>query len=827
MKIANNKTITFAIVLIFFTSALIETSVPRVSAQTSGSKATYAYIGAVPNPVNVGGETLLHLGITDAIGTASDGWTGLTVTITKPDGTNITLGPFKTDSTGGTGTVFVPDKVGNYTVITNFPEQIYQNRTYKASHSTPLTLVAIEGQIDYYPSLPLPTEYWTRPIDPQIRSWYTVAGNWLTSSPDNLYVPYNEAPESAHVLWTKPFTTGGLVGGDVGLADSENQGPVGYETGDAYQGKWTSRFIIGGVLIYCHHTSVRPLEYTAVNLRTGEELWKTVFLNNLTISMCQTFYWQSYNYMGTYSYIWVTSGSDWYAFDPFDAKLRLTITNIPSGTTIVGSRGEIYRYSISTTTGRMTLWNMSALISMAGSFLGPGPSTYNASATVSATNLTLTTAAQRAYALNFTFPTGLTGSVQQVWLGDRFIGANINSTHVRLWAISLKSGQEGTKMYDNTWAAPSAWNDGNQSVSWMAWSRDSKVAVCMSKETCENYGFNLDTGNYIWGPTPPEHYLNSLDDTKTASRAIAYGLYFSASVSGIVYCYNVTTGDLVWTYHADDPYTEILWSNGWWLKPLFISDGKIYVGHLEHSANQPLPRGAPFICLNATTGDLIWRVNGMFRQTRWGGRAIMGDSVIATMDTYDQSVWAVGKGPSAMTVEAPDDGVTLGSSVTIKGRVTDVSPGTKSDEIALRFSTGVPAVSDESMSDWMLYVYKQFPRPTNATGVDVTVSVVDANGNFREIGTTRSSSDGFFSLPWTPDIQGEYQVYATFAGSKSYFGSHAESAFFVDSAPTTPTPEPTQPVIAVDLYFLPAIAGLFVFVAIMFVITILVLRKRP
>ena len=67
----------------------------------------------------------------------------------------------------------------------------------------------------------------------------------------------------------------------------------------------------------------------------------------------------------------------------------------------------------------------------------------------------------------------------------------------------------------------------------------------------------------------------------------------------------------------------------------------------------PIPRGAPFVCLNAETGDVVWRVNGMFRQTRLGWTVpVIGDSIIATMDTYDQRIYAVGKGPSATTVMA-------------------------------------------------------------------------------------------------------------------------------------------------------------------------------
>jgi hypothetical protein len=76
------------------------------------------------------------------------------------------------------------------------------------------------------------------------------------------------------------------------------------------------------------------------------------------------------------------------------------------------------------------------------------------------------------------------------------------------------------------------------------------------------------------------------------------------------------------------------------------------LGHGEHSSNHPLPRGAPFICVNATSGEEIWRIDGAFRQTAWGGLAIIGDSIIATMDTYDLRVYAIGKGPSATTVTA-------------------------------------------------------------------------------------------------------------------------------------------------------------------------------
>jgi outer membrane protein assembly factor BamB len=309
---------------------------------------------------------------------------------------------------------------------------------------------------------------------------------------------------------------------------------------------------------------------------------------------------------------------------------------------------------------------------------------------------------------------------------------------------------------------------------------------------------------------------------------IANGKFYAASIGGIVYCYDVKDGTLLWNYTCEDPYAEEQFSNNWWLRPMFVTDDYAYFGHLEHSANNPRPRGAPFICLNATSGELVWRIDGAFRQSRWGGRAILGDSIIATQDTYNQQVYAIGKGPSRITVTAPNVGVQQGSSLIISGTVTDVSPGTEDYAIRARFPNGVPAMSDASQSDWMLYVYKQFTKPTDAVGVDVSLYVVDSNGNYRSIGTATSDASGKYSLQWTPDIPGKYTVYATFAGSGAFYGSSDQTAFCVDPA-ADPTAAPTpQPLSTSEMYFVPAIAGLFVLIIVIAaVMIVLLLKKRP
>jgi hypothetical protein len=283
------------------------------------------------------------------------------------------------------------------------------------------------------------------------------------------------------------------------------------------------------------------------------------------------------------------------------------------------------------------------------------------------------------------------------------------------------------------------------------------------------------------------------------------------------------TGDLLWTYNVVDPYNEILWANNWWVYPVFITDGKIYYSQVEHSPIDPRPRGGPFLCLNVTNGELIFRADGLFRGTMWGGIAIIGDSIIATQDTYDQRIYGIGKGPSATAVSVQNDVSSLGSSVLVKGMVTDVSPGTNSAGLEMRFPNGVPAVSDANMSDWMLYVYKQFERPADAVGVEVVLSVVDPNNNCYEVGRATSDSSGFFKLAFTPEVPGEYTVIASFEGSGAYYASFAETGINVEEAPAAtpaPTPVPQEPV---GTYF--TVSTVLIIVAIA-IVAVLLLRKR-
>ena len=63
-------------------------------------------------------------------------------------------------------------------------------------------------------------------------------------------------------------------------------------------------------------------------------------------------------------------------------------------------------------------------------------------------------------------------------------------------------------------------------------------------------------------------------------------------------------------------------------------------------------------------------------------------------------------------------------------------------------------------------VYEQQPMPTNITGVPVTIYVYGQQRQLPNNRTTTTDANGFYSLTWTPDITGNYTVYATFAGTE-------------------------------------------------------------
>ena len=121
----------------------------------------------------------------------------------------------------------------------------------------------------------------------------------------------------------------------------------------------------------------------------------------------------------------------------------------------------------------------------------------------------------------------------------------------------------------------------------------------------------------------------------------------------------------------------------------------------------------------------------------------------------------------------------MADSVVIQGSVLDKSPGSSSATLTAMFPNGVPAISDDNMSVWMDYLYMQnatlLNNPPDCTGVPVTLTAVSSTGTTVNLGTVTSDSDGHYAYQWTPTTTGFYTIYATFAGTNSYFESYGET----------------------------------------------------
>jgi hypothetical protein len=366
------------------------------------------------------------------------------------------------------------------------------------------------------------------------------------------------------------------------------------------------------------------------------------------------------------------------------------------------------------------------------------------------------------------------------------------------------------------------WGPVNQTIPYlesfsMLAARDG-VYVMHNKDRNEAYGYSLTSGQKLWGPVKlPGNAWGYI----TRGAEIAYGRIYIYDYGGNVNALDLKTGKIDWTVVPRSAgYATPYGVYPIWYYPMAVADGKIFLTEGK-MYDPPLSPGCQMRVLNCTDGSLVWS------ELDYGGRmtAAVADGYLVNWNAYDKQVYCWGKGQTATTVDAPMIAVTIGSSVSIRGMVTDESPGTKDSTRTARFPHGVAAVSDASMSAWMEYVYMQQPYPTNCTGVEVTLDAYDPNGNFVHLGTATSDTSGFYSYNWqTPAVPGEYRIIATFAGSESYWPSYAETSAIVVEAAATPAP-PQYPV-PVD-YTLPIVAATIVLLIAVAIATILMLRKRP
>lgn len=841
------KTTTAATLLLILAFAISFFALPIANAHSpTWEIPTYAFIKPTPNPVGVGQSVNVVMWLLfappTATGSGGDRWTNLKVTITKPDGTSSVLGTFTSDPTGSTYTLFKPTDVGIYTFKLEFPGQVssrnhpitgiaggnsvYINDTFLPSSAT-ATLTVQEEPVREPANYPMPTEYWTRPIEGQNTNWWKTASNWLGAPQiiDRVVQPDGAGPNSAHVMWTKPITEGGVVGGS-------REGVEGntFYSGMTYQTKFNAPIIMNGRIYYelPRATVGTGGGYLCVDLRTGEE----IFWQNMSRpSFGQLLDYESPNQHGVLNsgYLYRSSGTTLMAYDPLNGEWLFNLTSVPSGTAYYTDTGEIVRYVLNYNQRYLALWNMSAVPSLA-SGLNFNPIGTN-------------TNASTAYSWNVTIPDLLgtaSPAIVKIFADDMILGRSTSFAGMMadgtptdkkftMWAISLKPSSRGQLMWIKNYTSP----PGQITLRLGPVDPINRVFTVCSQEEMKVYGYSLNDGSPLWVSDPMLDPMDVYNRMGATEAATAYGNLYTGHYGGIVYAWSMKDGKLIWTYGnggVPGNDTKSGYTSAWGNYPFAlaaVADGKTYWYSTEHSPNAPLYKGAEVRCLDAYTGEEIWTLSGWASGEQGKNADIaVADGFMVYLNGYDMQIYCIGKGPSALTVEAPMTSIELGKSLVIRGSVTDIAAGTEQNEQAARFPNGVPAMSDGSMKEWMEYVYMQKPKPTEATGVPVKIEVIDANDNRRTIGTATSDTSGFFTLSWIPDIEGDYKVIATFEGSESYWPSSAETSFVVDPAPAAPAePQPEIPSMA-DTYFLPSISGMAVMLVIVVVLLVLLLFKK-
>lgn len=838
MKI-NNKT-TFGIALLLIIAMMSSTIMvsPTVQALELEMK---LLLNINPNPVGVSQTVYVNAFFTHTMPTSTghygDRHENITIVVERPNGVKDTYGPFMADSTGGTWCSFVPTEPGNYTAQAFYPGQILTGTNplapelapgfdssmggaggnmdligsyVKPATSEKLTFVVQEEPVlPKYVTPPLPTEYWSRPIYSTNYNWAQLGGNWFGDTNVQLY---SEAPNTGHILWTKPTHFGGQVGEPI-HGDQESQ-----YMSTSLLVTYFNPLILNGILYSNQYVSSnsKVVGWEAIDLRTGETLWTRSAGETGTESMTrvQALNWHTIQEYGCTAYIWSYGGGSLRLYDAMTGVYLANITGAQNQLNIADfdctEQGTFLGWYVSG--GNLTLWNSTRCIAYP---LGQGP--YYMPQNVSFQSTIRPTG-------NIGFDKGIMWSVPLAQ--DVPTSIALKTLDVILLrsaptvALRMSAGYQVTAGYDAK-TGQKLWGPLNQSlpldedISVTCGGDD--VYVLTSKTSHRAWGYSLTTGQKLWGPVD---LLGNAFSHLSITGACAYGNAYLSDFGGYVNALDLQTGEIVWTYTRgssgyDTPFGIY---PIWYFSVGSIGDGKVFLSE-GHVYDPPLFPAGQQLAINATTGDLVWSIMACTIKST----EAIADGMMTTWNSYDNQIYTFGKGQTDTTVSIQDDVVANGDSVLIKGSVLDKSPGTQDADRTARFPDGVPAIADKYMTPWMEYVYMQQVLPTDATGVPVLLSAIDTNGNYREIGTTTTDINGNFNYVWDPDIEGLYTVTATFGGSESYWPSKAHTAFVVSDLEATASPYPEIALPPTEMYFVGSTIAIIIAIAI---VGLLILRKK-
>jgi hypothetical protein len=815
------------------------------------------YLSFRPNPVGIGQPILVNIWL-DPGPSYVRHFTDFKVTFTKPDGTTevVTVNSYPADGTAWFE--YTPEQVGNWkvkfeflggyfpkgnytvpigsgTAYDGYTESYNQSVYYLPDATGEQTLTVQQGMVASWPAVPLPTDYWTRPVEPENREWMSVLGDYPWYGPGGgsdwpartsttwnarqAFTPYVLAPNTAHIAWKRLDTiSAGIIGGANGFTTIGGSGTA-------------PSIIYAG---YAYGSITKPFDgttqsvWTCTDIRTGKVIWERTSVTAPTVieyTASTDVSVPGATESGSVSASLVAiSGGRLMKYSPSTGALSLNVSISPLSSSTYYMNG--YALGVQDLSSTLPLDQRYRLIN----WTTLGTSTTLTSRIVSNISFALDNIGQsQDFDTNVAFlireidafaSNGLSAVAGFPYVNvEQSEGTGIRLGY-RLIGVSLTTGKV---LYNVTYADEPYTADQLPYSQSCHVGNDGKLAILMRKGYYNIHNdvtgallYKTDVGGYPWDEPGFSAY----------TQASAYGLIYRLGYGG-VYAYDWETGKQVWKYSAiafspyETPYTN---ENGTTVYSFnganFVADGKIYVQNTEHTPTQPITRGWGLHCLNATTGEFLWKIMGSMRP------AAAADGYLAASDTYDGYLYVFGKGISKATIEAPMTAIPKGTGIMIKGTVLDQSPA----------QPNTPCVSKESMTTQMQYLHKQQPidglwHNETISGVPVSLDAVDPNGNYIHIADVVSDGyTGSFGYTWLPETAGQYTVTATFKGDGSYGSSFATTYVSMNepiAASQTPTTTSfTNLATTTDLMTYIAVAAIAIIIAVALV-GVLLLRKHP
>jgi outer membrane protein assembly factor BamB len=204
------------------------------------------------------------------------------------------------------------------------------------------------------------------------------------------------------------------------------------------------------------------------------------------------------------------------------------------------------------------------------------------------------------------------------------------------------------------------------------------------------YCFDADSGKILWTYSP-----GTEDGYFCIGPAVAYGMVYELNKDGHLYAVDVNTGKLVWQYAG--PGTMIFPGN-----PV-VADGKIYATTGQTASYTGQQSQSEFACLDAYTGELIWKLPIEAFAPRestaiaYGNLYLIPGDVTTAVDTESgeeystfNQVWAIGTNSWPMWRHDP-------------AHTAAGESGPTNLTLRWKFATAGAVVSSPSMKDGRIY----------------------------------------------------------------------------------------------------------------------------